>query len=112
MDEEIERHRIADAVPHESAAVTFLEQMFVNPEPVRAAKLFVHKSRRRFPGGDFRPPSNRETVNAEPMIDQRPGAHLDRSRRDRPKFHPWWCDRVEVRGVRKETKHLFARARQ
>src|ERR1044072_5362647 len=83
--------------------------MFVNPEPVRAAKLFVHEARRWFPGGNFRSPSNRETADAQLMIDQRPAADLDRSGCDRAKLHPRRCDRVEVRGVRKESEHLVAR---
>lgn len=112
VHEKIERDRVLDAVLNEGSAIAFLENMFVPPEAVGPAHLFVDETRRRLPDRDPALPANREPVDPQLMIDQRSRPHLDRRRRDGVKVHPWRSDGVEIGGIGEKRENFFARARQ
>jgi len=64
MDEKIQRHGVTHEVARQRAAVAWLERVFVNPLPVRAAKLLVLEAMRRLPDVDARPPAQRDASHA------------------------------------------------
>src|SRR5688572_10629988 len=80
VNEHVERDSIADAIAHQRPAVLRFECMFVNPPPIRSANLLIHKPPRRCPLANDRSPTDRETADSQPVIDDSSGAHLDRPR--------------------------------
>ncbi len=64
---------------------------------------------RRRPFDDLGRPADRQPAHAERVVDQGPGTHFNRSRREDPKTQPWRSDRLQVAGVREKRKHLVDR---
>ena len=77
MQQEMQRHGIANMVARKRAAVARLEGVVVNPLAVRSTKLLVHEAIWRLPEIDAGAPAQRQSVDAQPIINQRAGFHLD-----------------------------------
>jgi len=76
--------------------------VFVAPEAVGAADLFIDKTVRRFPGGDFAFPRDGESVKAEFVADARARMHGDWGWRDDVEFEECGSEAFEVVGVGEE----------
>ena len=111
VHEKIKRNGIMNPVAHQGSAFAFFKSVFVPPEPVRTAHLFVHKKTRWLPHGDLASPAHWEAPNAQPVVDHRARVHLNRRRCRGPKPKPGRRDRVEVRGIGEKRENLFARPR-
>ena len=98
---------IGDAVADERAAVARLESVLVDPEHAGAGDLLVHEAARRVPGGDARPPADRDAAQAELVVDQRALPHLDRARRQHAEAQPGRRDRLQVAGVGEERERAL-----
>ena len=105
-----ERDRVPYAVSDEGSAFALLEEMFMVPEGVRSADLFVHEAEGRFPCTDQGSPTDGEAVEAESVVDECAGMHLDGLRREDAEVQEIWRDTLEIRGVREEREHLLAGA--
>ena len=77
---------VVDVVGDLGAVVLGDEAVFVAPEAVGAAKLFVNEAMRRIPGGDFAFPGDGDAVEAEFVADAGAGMHGDRGRCDDVEF--------------------------
>ena len=77
IDEPAAEDGVVDVVGDLSAVVLGDEAMFVAPEAIGAAELFVDEAMRRIPGGDFALPEDGDAVEAEFVADVRTGIHHD-----------------------------------
>jgi hypothetical protein len=112
LDEFAAEHRVADVVGAKRAAVLRREPMLVNPEPIRPALLFVHKALRWFPDGNFGLPPHWQTMNAQPVVNERARSQPDRFGREDLKIHPGGRECLQVVGVGEETENLGHRTGQ
>ena len=77
---------VVDVVGDLGAVVLGNEAVFVAPEAVGAAELFVDEAMRRIPGGDFALPGDGDAVEAEFVADAGAGMHRDRGGCDDVEF--------------------------
>ena len=100
---------VMDLIDAEGSAIPFLEQVFVVPELVGAAALFIDEPKWRFPGGDFALPTEGQSMQTNPVIDPEAGAHFDRFRRENLETEPRRGDVLEVVCVGEEREDLGTR---
>jgi hypothetical protein len=86
VDEGAAEDGVVDVIGDLGAAVLGDEAVFVAPEAIGAAELFVDEAVRRFPGGDFAFPGDGEAVEAEFVADVRAGFHDDGGGSDNVEF--------------------------
>ena len=103
---------VAHVVPAERAAIKLFERMGVMPERVRAAHLHVHEEMRRLPGGDFRPPTDRNSMDTNPVVNQRASFDRDWFRSEHFKVEPRRSDSFQILHVAEELENFRARPRQ
>ena len=73
---------VLDFIGDGGAAIRFAELMGMNPQPVRAAKLFVNEMIRWLPQGNPGLPAERNAAPTQPKINDRPFGDSDRLRGD------------------------------
>ena len=61
-------HGVFDVVANQSAIITFLKGMFVDPKGVGAFGLSIDETVRRLPDGDLTLPANRYAAKAQPIV--------------------------------------------
>jgi len=93
---------VVDVVGDFGAAVLGDEAVFVAPEAIGAAELFVDETVRRVPGGDFAFPGDGDAVDAEFVADVRAGFHHDGIGSDDLEFEEWRSEKLEIVGVGEE----------
>src|SRR4051794_11648461 len=81
----------------------------MEPEAVGAPAVLGHEAVGRLPGGDPRPPADWEDAEVEAVVDQGPGAHLDRPGVKDLEAQPGGRQLLEVAGVGEEGEDLLAR---
>lgn len=102
VDEGAAEDGVVDVVGDFGAIILCDEAMFVAPETIWAAELFVDETVRWFPGGDFALPGNWEAVEAEFVADAGAGMHGDGRGRDDVKFEEYGSEALEIAGVGEE----------
>jgi hypothetical protein len=93
---------VVDVVGDLGAVVLGDEAVFVAPEAVGAAELFVDEAVRGIPGGDFAFPGDGEAVEAEFVADVCAGTHDDGVGSGHLEFEEGWSEAFEVVGVGEE----------
>src|SRR5262245_10065865 len=73
VDEASAGDAVIDVVDHQRPAASFDKAVLVPPQAVGPARLPVNESRRRLPLADFALPADRDSVEAEFVVDERPG---------------------------------------
>ena len=102
IDERAAEDGIVDVVGDFGAVILGDEAMFVAPEAIGAAELFVDEAVGRFPGGDFAFPRDGEAVKAEFVADARAGMHCDWSGSDDVEFEEGRSEAFEIVSVGEE----------
>ncbi len=102
VDERAAEDGVVDVIGDLGAVILGDEAMFVAPEAVGAAKLFVDEAVRRFPGGDFAFPRDGESVEAKFVLDAGAGVHRDWGGSDDVEFQEGWSEALEIAGVGEE----------
>ena len=102
IDERAAEDGVVNVVGDLCAAVLRDEAVFVAPEAVGAAELFVDEAVRRIPCGYFAFPRNGEAVEVEFVADVRAGAHFDWVGSDDAEFEEGRSEAFEVVGVGEE----------
>jgi hypothetical protein len=101
------RHRVLHMFKHAGFVFSWLEPVFVAPEPVWSAPLLIHESVRRFPDRYFTLPPQRQTTQPQSIIYQRSAPHFDGARGCDGEFEPAMCDGFQVSRVGEKREHLF-----
>jgi hypothetical protein len=110
-DERAAGDGVADVIFAESAAVLLGEAVFVNPDAIRAAKLFVDEAIGRIPHGDFAAPADGNAVNFEAIVDF--DALMDFAGwLEEMEVQPGRGDFLEVGGLGEEAENFGARVRE
>ena len=112
VDEAAAEDGVVNVVGDLGAAILGDEAVFVVPEAIRAAELFVDEAVRRIPGGDFAFPGDGEAVEAEFVADVGAGAHDDGVGSDDLKFEEGRSEAFEVVGVGEEGEDFVDGARK
>jgi hypothetical protein len=112
IDESVPGNSITDFVGGERSVVLFEKAMFVDPQPVGPSPLLVNEPVGRVPDGDLTLPLDRYAPNAEPIIDESMGFHLDRTGSHDLEVQPGGSECLNVSRVREESKNLIDRTRQ
>jgi len=86
--------------------------MTMNPLSVRPMQLLVDELIGWFPTGNFSLPVERNTEQAQPIIDQRSLPYLDRQQGDDMKVKFRWRDSFQIPGVGKKGEDLLYGQRQ
>jgi hypothetical protein len=68
MDEWAQPHIIVNVVANKSTPFMFCEKVLMHPVTIRASDLFVDKPPRRIPNQYFCSPSNRKTMQGQPIV--------------------------------------------
>ena len=87
-------------------AVPLLKGVGVMPERIRTAALHIHELMRRIPRGDLGPPADGHAMNADAVVHEGAGTHLDGRGCKDFKVQPRWRDGFKVVGVREKSKYL------
>jgi hypothetical protein len=104
------RQRVVDAVADaRRARVHLVKDVMVHPVSVRAFQLLINKLKRRVPAADSRPPSQRQTVKKDRVVDQSSFIHANRHGREDLEAKGRRSDSHQIGGIRKECKNLPAR---
>ena len=98
MDEPTTWYGVPHAILGECTAVAGLEQVLMNPQPVRPSPLFVYETMGRIPGRDFSSPPNRQTAQSQSIIDER----------SRPQDNWVWCEDGQFQPKRSERLQVMA----
>ena len=99
---------VADAIVYEGGITLLFKSMFVNPPSIRAFLLLIDKSIRRLPRSDRRSPTQRNPMNAQPLVDPCSLAHFDGAFCEDVEVQGRWCDPLQVAGVCKEGEDILA----
>ena len=99
-------------VTNDGSAVAFHKFVFMPPEPIRAASLFIDEAMRRFPRGNFTLPTHRETTDAETIVNERTDMHLERPRAENLEFKPRRREHFKVGCIREKRKDFSDRLRE
>ena len=102
VDERAAEDGVVDVIGDLGAVILGDEAVFVAPEAIGAAELFVDEAVRRFPGSDFAFPGDGESVEAEFVLDARAGMHRDWRGSDDVEFQECRSEAFEVVGVGEE----------
>ena len=102
IDERAAEDGVVDVIGDLSAVVLGDEAVFVAPEAVGAAKLFVNEAMRRIPGGDFAFPEDGDAMEAEFVAEVGAGFHHDGIGSDDLEFEEWRSEKFEIVGVGEE----------
>ena len=111
MDQKVEEDGVLNPVAHQCSAVAFFEFVFVPPQPIRTAHLFVDKTLRRFPHRNLASPPQGDAAHAKSVINDGAGAHRDRRRCHGVKTEPWRRDCIKICGVGEKRENLVLRPR-
>ena len=106
--EDGERQIVVDAVAHLRTAGNFDEIMAMMPATIGPFELNVAERRRRVEGFDEGAPVEGDAVEAQFVVDQRTGSHLDRARCGDVEVQKRRGDALEVTGVGEEGEDLLA----
>ena len=110
IDERAAEDGVVDVVGDLGAVVLGDEAVFVAPEAVGAAELFVDEAVRRFPGGDFAFPGDGDAVEAEFVADARARMHGDWGGSDDVEFQECRSEAFEIVSVGEEGEDFVDRA--
>ena len=102
IDDGAAQDGVVDVIGDLGAAVLWDEAMFVAPEAVGAAELFVDEAVGRIPRGDFAFPGDGDSVEAKLVADARAGLHFDGIRSDDVEFEEGRSEALEIVGVGEE----------
>src|SRR5215207_1521758 len=91
----------------DSRVTILVEPVGVNPEAIGALQLLVYEPDGRLPVRYARPPAQREPEQAEPIVDQGPFSHGNRSWRENSEVKFGRGDTLEVGRLGEEGEHLF-----
>src|ERR1041385_5548666 len=72
-----ERQRVVDAVSRERALRVWEDLVEVLPQSIRPPQLAVDEAASRLPHRDARDPAQRDSGQAQAILDERPHAHVD-----------------------------------
>src|SRR6266478_7032398 len=89
-----------------------LKDMRVMPVGVGTAQLHIHKTMRRIPLGDFGPPMDRDTVNTDPIINERAGPHRDGRLGEHLEMQPGRRDGFQIARFAEKSENFFTWTRQ
>ena len=84
----------------------------MNPLPIRAVPLFIHKPERWIPRGNFGLPAQYDSVKAQPVFNEGAYSHFNRELCQDFKSQPRWCNFFQVAGVGKKREYNLQRFRQ
>lgn len=103
---------IADVVGAKGAAVALFEGVRVRPERVRPAQLNVDEAMRLLPLRNLRAPADGKTMRVIAAVNERPGLHLDRWRRQHLELQLGPHDGIQVSRLGEKGKDFAAWARK
>ena len=106
------RQCVKHPVPHaRPARLQLFKSVPMNPFAIRTFQLFVDKLARRIPRTNPRPPAHRQSVEQNPVVNQRsflhPGGHL----RQNLKSKRWRSQSDEICGIGEKGKDVVSRSR-
>ena len=102
IDERAAEDGVVDVIGDLGAVVLGHEAVFVAPEAVGAAELFVDEAVRRVPGSDFAFPRDGDAVEAQFVADVRAGFHHDGVGSDDAEFEECRSEAFEIVGIGEE----------
>ncbi len=103
-------HRIYDMILHNGSPILLKKEVRMYPKPVGPAPLLIHETMRRIPHRDLALPVERQAVQPQAVINQRPQSHLDWAGGDDSEVQPWRSQGFQIGRVREECKYVFAGA--
>jgi hypothetical protein len=97
---------VAHIVHATRASITFIKRVCVVPKAIRAAHLHVHEAVRWIPFGDLRAPADRNAMNPNTIINERPGLHRHGCGTQNFEFQPRRSDGLQVPSFGEEAENV------
>jgi hypothetical protein len=105
LTERPERQSVVHDVFDDCRVAVLVEPMGVNPEAIGTAQLLVYELTGRSPARDVCPPTQRDSEQAQLVVDQGPFSHRDRLWREDPETQFGRGDALEVGCVDEKGEH-------
>jgi hypothetical protein len=102
IDERTSINSIANVIAAHGSAILRLKGMFVKPLAIRSFDLLIRKAPGRFPIENSGAPTQRNTSEPDPVINEGAGLKVNRPGCDNFESQPGWSERLQIMGVREK----------